>query len=119
MTIHNYQLCDRLSKLERCAEMAPAGTYETATRAALTVDEAIESVRKIFQGNGFKANGSDPCRDLEAAIYGFLTTSNPHYASDFAASEGFGEHIDGPAGDRVLAQTIANRDSLLELTNKN
>jgi hypothetical protein len=109
MTIRNTELNRRLGYLQNCAEKAPEGTYEEAKRAAAAVDQAIESVRTIFRDHGFAANGTDPCRDLEASIYGFLLVSNPN-AYGLLTGEGFGEHVDGPAGERVLANAIRDRD---------
>ena len=104
----------RLGYLQRCAEVAPAGTYAEARRGAEAVDQAIEAVREAFKSNGFKANGTDTCRALEAAIYWFLTESNPE-AYGLMTGEGFGEHVDGPAGARVMANTIRDRDSIARL----
>lgn len=111
MTIQNRELNRRLSLIERCAEMAPEGTYNEAKKAAQAVEEAIESVRKIFLDHGFAVNNCDSCRDLEASIYGYLLVSNPD-AYGLMTGEGFGEHIDGPAKARVLANTIRDRDFL-------
>jgi hypothetical protein len=107
MTIQNRQLNDRLSRLQRCAELAPEGTYTEAKSAAQAVDEAIEAVRSIMREHGFKVNGTDPCRDLEAAVYGYLLISNPD-AYGLITGEGFGEHVDGPAGERIMAQAAIN-----------
>lgn len=55
MTIQNRQLNNRLSKLQRCAELAPEGTYAEAKSAAQAVDEAIEAVRSIMRYYGASA----------------------------------------------------------------
>lgn len=102
MTIQNRELNRRLSNLQRCAETAPDGTYEHAKSAARVVDRAIEAVRSALQISGFKVDGCDKCRDLEAAIYGYLLASNPD-DSELVVSEGFGEHVDGPRGSEIIA----------------
>lgn len=111
MTIQLRELHIRLSNLQRCAEKAPDGTYDVAKRAALAIEDSIESVRSIFRGYGFKVDNTDRCRDLEAAIYGYLLASNRE-SYGLTTGEGFGEHVDGPAGERVIAQAIRDRDSL-------
>lgn len=116
MTIQNRQLNDRLTKIQRCAQMAPVGTYETAREAADAVEEAIEAVRAIFREHGFDVNNMDQCRDLEASIYGYLLVSNENMADEFAVSEGFGEHVDGPTGSRILRQAAQERDAIRALT---
>lgn len=115
MTILNRGLSEKLCNLQRCSEMAPEGTYIFAKRAAQAVDESIEMVRSIIREAGFVANGTDHCRNLEVAIYAFLRASNPQSESEFIVSEGFGEHVDGPAGRRVMEGAIADRDCLRSL----
>lgn len=109
------ELHTRLSNIQRCAELAPADTYECAKSAANAIDEAIEAVRAVFREHGFEVNNNDPCRDLEAAIYGYLLISNPERYG-LITGEGFGEHIDGSAGERIMANTIRDRDAFQHLT---
>lgn len=116
MTIQNRELNQRLTNIQRCAEEAPEGTYEIAKNAAEAVDEAIEAVREIIRANGFKVNNTDPCRDLEAAIYGYLLVSNPDNTS-LITGEAFGEHVSGPNLGLVLANTIRDRDSFVRRQN--
>lgn len=116
MTIQSHlrELNGRLTRLERCAEAAPAGTYEHAKDAAAAVNEASQGIIAAFRAKGFKFLNDDRLRNLEAAIYGYLLESNP---DDYAlmTAEGFGEHVDGPAGKRIVAQAIQNRDTLKNL----
>jgi len=105
MTILNRILNERLTNLQRCAEKAPEGLFKEGRDAAFAVDTAIEQVRETIRNMGFKADGCDRCRDLEASIYGFLLDSNPNHMGLIAA-EGFGEHVDGPAGARITEQLI-------------
>lgn len=100
----------RLGYLERCVELAPARTYGDARKAVEAVGEAVESVRSIIKAAGFEADGSDKCRALESVIYWFLRESSPE-AYGLATGEGFGEHVDGPAGARVLANATRDRDA--------
>lgn len=109
MTIRNRILNERLNNLQRCAEKAPEGTFEEARNAAAAIDQAIEAVRSAFKEHGFKADGCDICRDLEASIYGFMLNSNPGHTGLIVA-EGFGEHVDGPCGSRMISEAIRDRD---------
>lgn len=105
---------DRLSNLEHCAQHAPKGAYEEAKRAVECMDEAIEGVRRTLREHGFKADGNDMCRTLESVIYWFLTESNPEKLG-LITGEGFGEHLQGPAGERVMANTIRDMECLRRL----
>lgn len=110
MTIENRKLNNRLGHLERCAEKAPDGTYENAN-AAEAIGEAANAIRNVFRKHGFKASNNDNLRNVEVALYAYLLASNPDNNA-LITGEGFGEHVDGPAGERVLAQTIRDRDAL-------
>lgn len=119
MTIQRYinpeHWNERLNNLESCADNAPAGTYEEGKRIARAIGDAIEGVRGVFKAAGFQADGSDNCRTLEALIYAYFVASNESDDAVFSAlcvSEGFGDAMNGPARDRVLAQTIRDRDFL-------
>jgi hypothetical protein len=113
MTIYNRELNERLTNLEQCAELAPDGTYDEAKRAVGAVNEAIEAVRAAIREAGFKINGSDPCRDLEAAIYGYLLVSNPD-AYGLMTGEGFGKSMDSPKRGLLIAKAAANRDAFTQ-----
>src|ERR1700724_836620 len=98
-------LNNRLTNLERCVEVAPEGSYLRAADAVVAIGEAAEGIMKALRGYGFKAPGHDGLRSLEAAIYGYLLDNNPDEYG-LITGEGFGEHVDGPAGERVLANAI-------------
>lgn len=117
MTITNIparELNRRLTLIERCAEEAPEGTYEVAKRAAAAIADCANAVRYALRANGFKMLNDDRLRTVEAAIYGYLLESNPD-ETGLIMGEGFGEHVDGPAGERVKAQAIRERDALKSL----
>lgn len=111
MTIKFRELNSRLTYLERCAEIAPEGTYNRAKDAAQAINDASQGILDSLRRYGFKVHNDDRLRDLEAQIYGYLVTANPEEYGLITA-EGFGEHVDGPAGGRVLAQVTRDRDSL-------
>ena len=116
MTIstHLSKLNDRLTFLERCAQKAPEGTYQRAKEAAEAVSEASQGIMDALRARGFKALNDDRLRNLEAAIYGYLLEGNPNECG-LVTGEGFGEHVDGPAGARVLASTSCDRDALSQI----
>lgn len=113
MTIsrHVATLNKQLGFIERCAEVAPEGTYQRAKDAAAAIAEASESIMEVLRSYDFEAPGNDTLRNIEAAIYGYLRHNNPDECG-LITGEGFGEHIDGPAGERILAQTVRERDEL-------
>lgn len=113
MTIASYakQLNERLTNLERGVEMAPERTYEEGKRAARAIDDASNGIIAAFREHGFKILNDDRLRNIEAMIYGYLLESNPEHSA-LITCEGFGEHVDGPAGERVLAQAKRDRDFL-------
>lgn len=108
-TINAAAAFDERRNLGHCADEAPSGAYEGAKKIDACINEAIEGVRDTFKSFGFKADGNDACAMLEGAIYWFFKYSNPDN-NDTALGEGFGEHLQGPAGERVMAQCI--RDML-------
>lgn len=111
MTIQNRELNERLGNIETCAREAPEGTYDRAKQAAEVISDCAESIIEIFQAADFKIIGNDRLRDIEAAIYGLMLHQNPEEYG-LQTGEGFGAAMDGPARERVLAQTIRDRDSL-------
>jgi hypothetical protein len=76
MTVAHRELNNRLTYLERCAELAPDGTYEQAKAAAAAVNDALQGVLDALRAHGFKVLNDDRLRSLEAAIYGFRATAN-------------------------------------------
>lgn len=114
MTIHNRELHERLSNLQACAEHAPEGTYERAKEAAGVINDCAESIFEIFKAAGFKLNGDDRFRDIEAALYGLMRESNPtEYQLD--TGEGFGRVMGTDAKSRVIRQAESDRDALKAL----
>lgn len=113
MTIasHVRELNDRLANLERCAEMAPEGTYEQAKVVSGIIADAANALIHSLRAENLKAPGDDRLRNIEAAIYGYILDSNPN-AYELISAEGFGRHVDGPSGKRIIADAIRNRDSL-------
>jgi hypothetical protein len=107
MTIQHHvsKLNDRLTFLERCAVKAPEGTYERAKQGVDAIHDASQSIVEVLRHYGFKTLNDDRLRNLEAAIYGYLLEGNPD-ETGLIVGEGFGEHVDGPAGERVMAQAI-------------
>lgn len=110
MTIRNRELNRRLTDLESCAENAPAGCFEDAKDMAGAIGEISNYILDTLQElPGLKVSNGDRLRDLEAAIYGFVLEHNP---GRFEAAEGFGEHVHGPARERIIAQVAAERNQL-------
>ncbi len=107
MTIVNREINRRLSNLERCAEMAPKGTHREAKNAADAIANASQGILDALRDQGFKVLNDDRLRNLEVAIYAYLLEANPDNCG-LMTGEGFGEHIDGPAGKRIMAQTVSN-----------
>lgn len=114
ISAHVRQFNDRLTLIERCAEKAPEGTYQRAKDAANAINDASQGILDALRAHGFKVRNDDRLRNLEAAIYGYLLEANPD-ESGLMTGEGFGQHIDGPAGDRILANTIRERDVLAKI----
>lgn len=111
MTITNRALNDQLTNLETCAEKAPEGTYVEAKAVAELVGDTSNALLAALESLGMKANNGDGLRDLEAAVYGYVKASNPE-AYFLPAAEGFGVAMGTEAAERVLAQTIEERDRL-------
>lgn len=100
-----------LTNFKRCTEEAPEGTYEEAKNLNNTIGDAIDQLMRDIRALGLKADNCDRAFALEAAIYEYVKQSNPD-ASLFVVAEGFGSAVDGPAGPRVIAQTVRDRDFL-------
>lgn len=117
MTIRDQDMNRRLERLERCAEKAPEGTYGTAKDIIATLDLIMDEIMGRCQRAGFKASGTDHARNLHVELYRYFIESNSQIAmaDTLTVSEGFGEHVDGPAGDRVLAQAVRDLAALRSL----
>lgn len=105
------KLTTRYSRLRRCAEVAPVGTYADVKDACEAIGDAADCIITTLRAHGFKLGRTDTLYGIEAAIYGYLLEGNPN-AFGLITGEGFGEHVDGPAGKRILAQLVRDRDSL-------
>jgi len=112
MTIQNRQLNRQLSNLQVCAEKAPEGTYDDAKEAVEAINDIADHIMQTLSAAGMKVSGDDKMRNLEVSIYEYIIANNP---DRFASAEGFGEHVDGPAGHRVMAQAVENRNVLRAL----
>ena len=113
MTIQNRNLNNRLSNLETCAERAPDGTYQDAKDTVEAISNIANNVMHTLSAAGLKVTGDDRLRNLEVAVYEYIVALNP---DRFASAEGFGEHIQGPAGERILDNTVRDRDFLVTTT---
>ncbi len=111
MTIRNRPLNRRLSNLQVCAQQAPAGTYEDAKLVVEAMEDIANHIMFTLSAAGVKVSGDDKMRNLQVALYEYILANN---ADRFASAEGFGEHVDGPAGPRVMAQAIRDRDFLAQ-----
>lgn len=108
---HLRKVNDRFSHLERCAQMAPEGTYQQAKDVSEMIGSLSNKLLRTLRAMGMKALNDDRLRNVEAAVYAYVLESNPD-ASGLLVGEGFGEHVDGPAGDRIIAVTVRDRDFL-------
>jgi len=109
--INAQKLNNEWSNFKQCADEAPDGTYEACKDIAAVVDGAAKELFDKTKLLGLKANTCDGIREVEAVIYGFIKDSNPD-SPVFPTSEGFGEGLQGPARERILAQAASNRDFL-------
>jgi hypothetical protein len=112
MTIRRHidasELNKRLGYVERCAETAPEGTYRDARELGALFDDISREVFSLARARGFLIHNDDRYREVEAVLYGWISAANP---DRFATAEGFGEHVDGPAGERIIAQAARDRDA--------
>jgi len=105
---------DCLRFFKACVDDAPEGTYEAAKDLNLAIGEAMDGLMSAIRGQGLLADNSGLAFELESAMYEYVKRSNPG-STIFPVSEGFGEAMDGPARERVIAQAIANRDFIASL----
>jgi len=102
----------RLGYIERCAETAPTGAFDEALVIVEALSETFASLRAKLLEAGIKLPNDDHYREVEAVMYGAIRDHNPLM---FDAAEGFGEHIDGPAGVRMyerLKEDLASINSI-------
>ncbi len=115
MTIRTHIDAAALNKawtaFEQCASEAPKETYEQAKTVAQVVWRCANSLIEELSEIGMRADNCDGIREVEAVIYGYIKNANPD-AAVFPMAEGFGEAMDGEARERVLAQTVRDRDFL-------
>jgi len=86
----------------RCAEEAPAGTYEKPKAVREMIGEMADQLMANVRELGLEADNCDGIFAVEAAIYGYIKGSNPE-STLFSVAEGFGEHVGGDSRARVLA----------------
>lgn len=108
MTILNREMNEALGNLEECAREAPAGCYEEAKAVVELIDEAARELMSSIRALGLKAPGDDSMRNVEVALYAYIRNANPE-AYGLMTGEGFGEHMQGPARERVMANCIRDR----------
>jgi hypothetical protein len=108
-SINASELNGQLSNLDCCARHAPARTYDEAKKVSALVSDIADHIMTEIRCAGLIANSDDRMREVEAAIYGYIKSCNPD-SYDLITGEGFGEHLHGPAGGRVMAQCIRDRD---------
>lgn len=101
------ELKNALWNFKRCAEDAPAGTYEQAKQLNAIIGDALEHFMHQLREAGFAADSCDHAFALEAAMYEYTKRSNPK-ATVFFVSEGFGASMDRPERERVIQQTKDN-----------
>lgn len=119
MTIRSHidaaALNSRLNHFQRGVEEAPEGSFIDAKAIAEVFDDAMRALHNNLAtglaAHGLKVSNCDAFREIEAVAYGMLLRANED-ATIFLATEGFGEHVDGPAGRRILANAERNRDFL-------
>jgi len=98
----------------QCVDNAPVGTYLDAKELRTTIGDTADALMNDVRGLGLKANNCELIYAVEAAIYDYVKQSNPD-SNLFALAEGFGASMDGPARERVLAQTDRDMTRLREL----
>lgn len=101
----------KLSNLEACADAAPDGSYDTAKAVCALVSDTADDLMTALNELGLAADGCDAARTLEACIYHYIVESNPR-AGDLVAGEGFGQALNGPAAERIVAQAQRDVDFL-------
>lgn len=100
-----------LQNFKQCADDAPEGTYSEAKAVNTLIGDTTDDLIRGLHALGLKANNCDLIYAIESAIYQYVKLSNPE-STVFPTAEGFGEAMDSPARDRVLASAAADRDFL-------
>lgn len=95
----------------QCADEAPEGCYESAKALHALISATMASLMESVRSHGLQVDTCDRAFELEAAIYGYVRSSNPD-ATVFPTAEGFGRSLNGPARERVLENAIAGRNLL-------
>jgi hypothetical protein len=103
------------SRFRDAVQDSPAGHLTQAKALAAAMDEALELYRARLREIGLAADGSDHAYRLEAAMYDFARRSNPASGDFFAVAEGYGAAVQGPARERVIAQTRRDAEFLAPL----
>ena len=96
-----------LDNFRRCAEDAPAGTYDEAKVLAPLLGETCDTFMRDLRALGLRADNCDLIHEVEAALYEYVKRSNPD-ATMFPLAEGFGQAMRGPERDRVVAEAASN-----------
>lgn len=102
---------ESLRNFKACCDDAPSRTHEDAKELNFILGDAVDELMFKLREVGFKANNNDLAFELEAGLYAYVKASNPD-KDVFPLAEGFGEAMNGPARERVIAQTIRDRDFL-------
>jgi hypothetical protein len=112
--IRNREQGRSLDHFRRCADDAPAGTYEHVKELSALLGETCDTFMREVRALGLKANNCDLIHEVEATLYAYVKASNPD-APIFPTGEGFGASMGGPERERVLAQARANLAALKTL----
>lgn len=101
MTSHQDR--NALANFKRCAAEAPNGAYTECKALESLLGETCDRLIRELRELGLKADNCDLIYAVETTLYAYAKASNPD-ATVFPVSEGFGEAMDGPARERVIAQ---------------
>jgi len=112
--MRNETLIKELFNFKRCADEAPAGTYEDAKDLNDLIGQTCDDLMANLRERGFKTNNCDLILAVEATIYNYVKLSNPEHTC-FPVAEGFGSAMNGPARERVLANTVRDMECLRKL----
>lgn len=103
----NREQIKEFESFRRCAEEAPAGAHEQAKQVNQIIGDTCDRFMRELREAGLLADNCDRIFEIEVALYHYTKASNPE-ACVFPTAEGFGEAMEGPARERVLAQTVEN-----------
>jgi hypothetical protein len=96
---------------DQCANEAPNGVHDQAKAIREVIGKTVDSFMASLRELGLQVDTCDRARAVEAMLYAYAKESNPDYP-EFYTAEGFGEAMNGEARERVLAQSVQNRDFL-------